>query len=124
MPVQPGLCQTWSETPKNRFLTTRLIFAQDIDCGYKVHIIYVLEKKREKIMYTPVIPPPPCEPHNFNIADWCRILSYKRASDSGARGRGFGDPHSGRRVVSLSKTLLPPKSTGHTQEAVAPSRHN
>ena len=25
-----------------------------------------------------------------------------RASDSGARGRGF-DPHSGRRVVSLSK---------------------
>ena len=23
--VQPGLCQTWSETPKNGFLTTRLI---------------------------------------------------------------------------------------------------
>ena len=31
-----------------------------------------------------------------------------RASDSGARGRGF-DPHSGRRVVSLSKIFLPPK---------------
>ena len=31
-----------------------------------------------------------------------------RASDSGARGRGF-DPHSGRRVVSLSKIHLPPK---------------
>ena len=31
-----------------------------------------------------------------------------RASDSGARGRGF-DPHSGRRVVSLSKIYLPPK---------------
>ena len=31
------------------------------------------------------------------------------ASDSGARGRGF-DPHSGRRVVSLSKIhLLPQK---------------
>ena len=29
-------------------------------------------------------------------------------SDSGARGRGF-DPHSGRRVVSLSKMDLPPK---------------
>ena len=28
--------------------------------------------------------------------------------DSGARGRGF-DPHSGRRVVSLSKIHLPPK---------------
>ena len=31
-----------------------------------------------------------------------------RASGSGARGRGF-DPHSGRRVVSLSKIHLPPK---------------
>ena len=30
------------------------------------------------------------------------------ASDSGARGQGF-DPHSGRRVVSLSKIHLPPK---------------
>ena len=43
--------------------------------------------------------------------------------DSGARGRGF-NPHSGRHVVSLSKTHLPPKSTGNTQEAVAPSRHD
>ena len=25
MTVQPGLCQTWSETPKTGFLTTRLI---------------------------------------------------------------------------------------------------
>ena len=31
-----------------------------------------------------------------------------RASDSRARGRGF-DPHSGRRVVSLSKIHLPSK---------------
>ena len=31
-----------------------------------------------------------------------------RASDSGARGRGF-DSHSGRRVVSLSKIDLRPK---------------
>ena len=46
-----------------------------------------------------------------------------RASDSEARGRGF-DPHSGRRVVSLGKIHLPPKSTGNTQEAVAPSRHD
>ena len=29
-----------------------------------------------------------------------------------------------RRVVSLSKTHLPPKSTGNTQEAVAPSQHD
>ena len=46
-----------------------------------------------------------------------------RASDSMARGRGF-DPHSGRRIVSLSKIHLPPKSTGNTQEAVALSRHD
>ena len=39
-----------------------------------------------------------------------------RASDSKARGLGF-DPHSGRRVVSLSKIHLPPKSTGYTQES-------
>ena len=36
---------------------------------------------------------------------------------------GF-DPHSGRRVVSLSKIHLPPKSTGYTQDVVAPSRHD
>ena len=41
---------------------------------------------------------------------------------------GF-DPHSGRRVVSLSKIHLPPpppkkKSTCNTQKAVAPSRHD
>ena len=44
-------------------------------------------------------------------------------SDSGSRGRGF-EPHSGRRVVSLSKTYLLPKSTGNTQKAVAPSQHD
>ena len=31
-----------------------------------------------------------------------------RATDSGARGRGF-NPHSGHRVVSLRKIHLPPK---------------
>ena len=46
-----------------------------------------------------------------------------RASDTGARGRGF-DPYSGHRVVSMSKIHLPPKSTGDTQEAVASSRHD
>ena len=39
-----------------------------------------------------------------------------RASDSVARGLGF-DLHSGRRVVSLSKIHLSPKSTGDTQES-------
>ena len=46
-----------------------------------------------------------------------------RASDSGTRGRQF-DPHSGRRVVSLSKIHLPPKSTVNTPGAVAPSQHD
>ena len=46
-----------------------------------------------------------------------------RASDSGARGRGF-DPQSGRSVVSLSKIHLTLKSTDDNQEAVAPSRHD
>ena len=43
-----------------------------------------------------------------------------RASDSRARGLRF-DPHSGRRVVSLTRYIYLPKSTGNTQEAVAPS---
>ena len=46
-----------------------------------------------------------------------------KTSDSGSRGQGF-EPHSGRRVVSLSKTYLPPKSTGNTLEAAAPSQHD
>ena len=29
--AQPGLCQTWSETPKTGFLRTRLIFKNDCD---------------------------------------------------------------------------------------------
>ena len=36
---------------------------------------------------------------------------------------GF-DPHSGHRVVSLSKTHLPPKRIDNTQEAMAPSQHD
>ena len=28
MAVQPGLCRTWSETPKTGFLTTRLIYGK------------------------------------------------------------------------------------------------
>ena len=35
-------------------------------------------------------------------------LLVVNTSDSGSRGRGF-EPHSGHRVVSLSKTYLPPK---------------
>ena len=46
-----------------------------------------------------------------------------RASDSGARGQGL-DPHLGPSVVFLSKIHLLPKSTGNTQEVVAPSRHD
>ena len=41
------------------------------------------------------------------------------ASDSGSRA-----PLGSNRVVSLSKAHLLPKSTGNTQEAVAPSQHD
>ena len=44
-------------------------------------------------------------------------------ADYGSRCRGF-EPHSGCRVVSPSKTFLPQKGTGNTQEAVAPSQHD
>ena len=44
------------------------------------------------------------------------------ASDSGPRGRGF-EPHLGQ-TVFLSKAHLLPKSTGNTQEVVAPSQHD
>ena len=44
-------------------------------------------------------------------------------SDSGSRGQGF-EPHKGRRILSLTKTYIPPKSTGNTQEAVAQSQHD
>ena len=50
-------------------------------------------------------------------------LIYVFVFDSGARGRGF-DPYLGHRVESLSKTHLPPKSTGNTHEAKALSQHD
>ena len=61
-------------------------------------------------------------------SDYFYHLSARRRGDLVVERRtpersGF-DPHSGRRVVSLSKIHLPPKSTGNTQEAVAPSRHD
>ena len=43
------------------------------------------------------------------------------ASDSGS---GVRAPLGSKRVVSLSKAHLLPKSTGNTQEAVAPSQHD
>ena len=45
-----------------------------------------------------------------------------RVCDSGARVRGF-DTYL-HHVVSLSRHIYSPKSTGNTQEAVAPSRHD
>ena len=54
-----------------------------------------------------------CFEHKFpsvQITTYIREARWPsgRASDSGSRGRGF-NPHSGRRVVSLSKIHLPPK---------------
>ena len=39
-------------------------------------------------------------------------------------GRPGFDPRRGRCVVALSKRYLLPKSTGNTQEKVAPSQHD
>ena len=54
--------------------------------------------------------------HNL---EWGARWLSGRASYSGARGRGF-ETYLGR-LVSLSKTLYSQKSTGNTQDAVAPS---
>ena len=45
------------------------------------------------------------------------------SSDCVSRGRGVRVPLGSNSVVSLSKAHLLPKSTGNTQEAVAPSQH-
>ena len=46
------------------------------------------------------------------------------ASDSGSIGRGF-EPRSGQTVLCPSaRHIYSPKSTGNTQEAVAPSQHD
>ena len=46
------------------------------------------------------------------------------ASDSGCRGQGF-EPHSGQTVLCpLARHIYSLKSTGNTQEAVAPSQHD
>ena len=49
-------------------------------------------------------------------SDQCLGLDIKRS--------GVGAPLWPDRVVSLSMTHLLPKSTGYTQEAVAPSQHD
>ena len=38
--VQPGLCQTWSETPKTGFLRTRLIYGCGVHLGHATLGIY------------------------------------------------------------------------------------
>ena len=35
--VQPSLCETWSETPKTRFLTTRLKYAHHLNFWFSVN---------------------------------------------------------------------------------------
>ena len=46
MTAQPGLCRTWSETPKTGFLTTRLIF-NHLSVA-KDSKIYELDSKRKR----------------------------------------------------------------------------
>ena len=51
------------------------------------------------------------------VAWW--LMSRALDPEAGVRA-----PLGSNRVVSLSKAHLPPKSTGNTQEAVAPSLHD
>ena len=44
MAVQPGLCGTWSETPKTGFLTTRLILYFSYFCSIHAYILLALVK--------------------------------------------------------------------------------
>ena len=45
-------------------------FAQNIDCGYTVPTVYVLEQKKEEKMYTTLNP-------SFSIFKWCvRVVNY------------------------------------------------
>ena len=49
--MQPGLCGTWSETPKTGFLTTRLILAQNYEAVLPstcAHNLYYTAKIRKK----------------------------------------------------------------------------
>ena len=43
IPLIPGLCRTWSETPKTGFLTTRLIFSKSVIVNCGTSIQYRLE---------------------------------------------------------------------------------
>ena len=63
-------------------------------------------------------------PNGVQIAKGERGGLVVNASDSESRGRGVRAPLGSNRVVSLSKARLLPKSTGNTQEAVAPSQHD
>ena len=43
MVVQPGLCQTWSETPKTGFLITRLILPQTVQSHPPHHLEWAVK---------------------------------------------------------------------------------
>ena len=48
MVVQPGLCRTWSETPKTDFLTTRLVLCKWTVCILSAGAVKSLMNERRK----------------------------------------------------------------------------
>ena len=52
MAVQPGLCRTWSETPKTGFLRTRLILHRIL--GVILHDVILLLSKGNKHNFDPL----------------------------------------------------------------------
>ena len=99
MAVQPSLCRTWSETPEDWFAQNEANF-----------ILRSPGVARTLPLYSKI----GCMIMILILILQCLVIKMGRGelvvntSDSVSRGRGF-EPHSGRRVVSLNKTYLPPK---------------
>ena len=110
----------FSHIQKSDFLTTRLIISFFFVHVYRYATTFL--SKELSISHTAYKTVSIQNGHQLVIAEMLFVVMFKeqnifsyfcagpsdRASDSGARGRGF-NPQSGRHVVSLSKIHLPPK---------------
>ena len=101
--MQPGLCRTRSENPKTGFLMTRLSYFQETARNHFWEAGILMQSYMLEIVQWPL------------LNNTCPVYIPERGrdglmvntSDSGSISRGF-EPHSGHRVVPLSKTCLPP----------------
>ena len=63
MAVQPGLCRTWSETPKTGFLTTRLISSLKLS----IHVLVMTNGGYPIIINSKIINISPIKPNPFIV---------------------------------------------------------